>query len=239
VAEFLRLCLFEETVLEHPGTRAKDRDNVTLDLDRSDKEIWAGYRHNVRNNVRKALRSGIHVRVDTEGRYLEEFLDVYDHTMRRRSAEQGGRRSREWIQRLVRNLPEQVTLIHAFYGGQVVSSELVVTSADTAYSFLGGTLVDCFDLQANSLVKHVVACWAKSEGKRRLVLGGGHESGDGIFRFKRAFAPDGVAPFYVVTRIHCPGLYRKLCERSKAVAGSRGGIAPSRQNTFFPAYRRP
>jgi hypothetical protein len=65
--------------------------------------------------------------------------------------------------------------------------------------------------------------WAKRAGKRRFVLGGGHEPDDGIFRYKRSFAPGGLVPFEVGMRVLDPERYAELS----------GG----RETTFFPAYR--
>ena len=58
------------------------------------------------------------------------------------------------------------------------------------------------------------------------MLGGGYEDGDGIFRYKRSFAPHGLVPFFVGRRILDPDLYADLTRRHG------GGEAE-----FFPAYR--
>jgi Acetyltransferase (GNAT) domain len=110
----------------------------------------------------------------------------------------------------------------------VVSSELVLLSATGAYSFLGGTHSAAFDLRANDLLKWELILRLKRLGKRRFVLGGGYRADDGIFRYKRSFAPRGLAPFFVGRRILRPELYRELTERA-------GGAS---DDAFFPAYRR-
>jgi hypothetical protein len=80
--------------------------------------------------------------------------------------------------------------------------------------------------------------WAKRSGKARFVLGGGHLPDDGIFRYKRSFAPEGVVPFRVGQRILDQGAYDCLLEaRSKAATAEGGEWIP--QEGFFPAYRSP
>ena len=59
------------------------------------------------------------------------------------------------------------------------------------------------------------------------MLGGGYEHDDGIFHYKRSFAPHGLVPFYTGSRVLEPELYAELTER----AGASGDGA------FFPAYR--
>ena len=50
---------------------------------------------------------------------------------------------------------------------------------------------------------------------------------DGIFRYKRSFAPHGLVPFFVGRRVLEPELYAELTERA-------GGAS---DGAFFPAYR--
>ena len=59
------------------------------------------------------------------------------------------------------------------------------------------------------------------------MLGGGYESGDGIFRYKRSFAPHGLVPFFVGRRVLEPELYRDLTE----------SVGSSRKTGYFPLYR--
>ena len=59
------------------------------------------------------------------------------------------------------------------------------------------------------------------------MLGGGYGADDGIFRYKRSFAPHGLVPFFVGRRVLEPELYDELTAR---VGGAGEGA-------FFPAYR--
>ena len=84
-----------------------------------------------------------------------------------------------------------------------------------------------FALRPNDLLKVELIRWARATGKQRFVLGGGFQADDGIFRYKRSFAPDGLVPFEVGMRILRPDAYADLTERA-------GGV---REPGFFPAYR--
>jgi hypothetical protein len=59
------------------------------------------------------------------------------------------------------------------------------------------------------------------------VLGGGYGADDGIFRYKRSFAPRGLVPFFTGSRILEPELYDELTAR----------VGNTRDGAFFPAYR--
>jgi hypothetical protein len=73
--------------------------------------------------------------------------------------------------------------------------------------------------------------WAKTHGKRRLILGGGYTPDDGIFRFKASFSPLR-ARFQVYRQVHMPEHYRALCSAWAEHYGT-----PAASNGYFPAYR--
>jgi hypothetical protein len=227
VSEFVRLALFPDELLAYPGERAQRLVNVVRDLDREPDELWMDYEHKVRKNVKKARRSEVSIELDETGARLDDFLRLYRHTMDRREADERYDFPPEYFERIHRELSGQFVYAHALSGERVVSSELVLVSAETIYSFLGGTDSDAFELRPNDLLKHEIVLWAKEAGKRRFVLGGGYREDDGIFRYKRSFAPDGLTPFFVGQRVLEPELYRELTEH-------RGGAA---RGDYFPAYR--
>ena len=225
VSELVRFALFDDELLPYPGEREQRLVNVVRDLAPSADELWMDCEHKVRKNVKKARRAGVTIELDSTGERLDDFLRLYSQTLERREAPERYRFPREFFERL----PEQRVYVHALHGRDVVSSELVLLSEHSAYSFLGGTESDAFDFRPNDLLKWELILWAKQAGKRRFVLGGGYEADDGIFRYKRSFAPHGLVPFFVGRRVLQPALYAELSERSGG-AGLPG---------FFPRYRAP
>ena len=79
-----------------------------------------------------------------------------------------------------------------------------------------------FDVRPNDLLKWQLILWLRNEGKRRFVLGGGYSADDGIFRYKRSFAPHGLVPFFVGRRVLQQELYNRLtgAAKSRDVAAS-------------------
>ena len=105
-------------------------------------------------------------------------------------------------------------------------------SANHLYSFLGGTLAEAFAERPNDLLKHEIILWGRQAGKRAFVLGGGFAPDDGIYRYKKSFAPNGSAPFCVGRRIHNAAAYTRLIESRRRW---QSGWAP--RNGYFPEYR--
>jgi hypothetical protein len=221
VSEFVRLALFEEELLPYPGEREQRLVNVVRDLAPSADELWMDAEHKVRKNVKRARAAGLRIEFDAEGARLDDFLRLYSHTLDRNEASPRYRFPPEFFERL----PDEHVYVHALLGDVVVSSELVLLSATNAYSFLGGTDEEAYAARPNDLLKWELILWLKEQGKHRFVLGGGYRDGDGIFRYKRSFAPHGLVPFYVGRRVLRRELYDELASR----AGGNGD--------FFPAYR--
>jgi lipid II:glycine glycyltransferase (peptidoglycan interpeptide bridge formation enzyme) len=195
-------------------------------------ELWMDFEHKVRKNVNKARRSGVTVVVDPAGERLDDFLRIYNETMDRREAGGGYYFGRGFFERIGADLPGQHCYLHALHEGEVISTELVLVSEENVYSFLGGTDSRFFALRPNDLLKHEIIAWAKAQGKRRFVLGGGYEPDDGIYRYKLAFAPHGAVPFFAGTRVLRPDAYEALV---RARAAAEPGWQP--RPGFFPAYR--
>jgi hypothetical protein len=237
VSEFVRLSLFDDQLAAYPGERVHVADNVVRGLDRTPDELWRDYDHKVRKNVKRARERGVEIEIDARAERLEDFLGIYRETMDRRGARNSYYFPPSLFEGIRDELAGQFVYLHALHDGRVVSTELALVSADNVYSFLGGTDSGAFEVRPNDLLKHELIGWAREAGKRRVVLGGGYEPGDGIFRFKRAFAPGGVVPFHTGRRVlgeAYAGLVETHVEAGRKI---EPGWEPG--ETFFPAYRAP
>jgi hypothetical protein len=236
VSEFVRFSLFSEDLLPYPGERREYSQNVVRSLDLDEAVMWMDFEPKVRKNVKKAQRSRVSIEIDTAGTGLEAFLDLYYSTMDRREADTSYYFPRTFFEAIHRDLFGHFAYFHAIHESQVVSTELVLISAENVYSFLGGTNREAFDVRPNDLLKYEIIRWSQSQGKKRFVLGGGREPDDGIFRYKRSFAPRGVVPFVTGQRILREDLYEALVEGRRILAQAEGRIW-NEQTSFFPAYR--
>lgn len=117
---------------------------------------------------------------------------------------------------------------HAVHEGRIVSTELVIYGAEHAYSYLGGTDKETFDLRPNDFLKYEIIKWTKEKGLKSFVLGGGYGADDGIFQYKLCLAPNGVQEFYIGRRIFDRQAYDTLV--------ALRGDEPLNEK-FFPLYR--
>jgi hypothetical protein len=236
VAEFIRFDLSPEATLEYPGVKVARSRNIVRSLDLDDDAMWMDFEQKVRKNVKKALRSGVTIEVDESGEHLSQFLTLYHGTMERRDAADGYYFPRDFFESIHRELPGQFAYFHAYLNGAIVSTELVLVSERSVYSFLGGTDSSAFAFRPNDLLKHEVIRWARGRAKDWFVLGGGATPEDGIERYKRSFAPDGAVDFFTGQRVLAPTTYEELVAERKSQLASLGIPWPD-ATSFFPAYR--
>ena len=227
VSEFIRFSLFSEAYHYYPGEVVHTNDNIVCNLSFDYEELWGRFRHKVRKNVATALTKGVNIEIDMDGARLHDFYRIYFHTMQRRQAENSYFPPVSFFEQLKSRLPNNSFFVHALYENSVIASELVLASETRIYSFLGGTLKEYFSLRAGDLLKNQIIKWGHQGGYKQFVIGGGYKPHDGIFSFKKSFAPDGILPFYTGRKIFNHPLYNSLVLQ----AGKQ--TKPG----FFPGYR--
>lgn len=236
VSTFARLSLFPQELAPIPGPVEEIAPNVVIDLDGGLAGLRRGYESKVGRWVSTAERAGLVVEVDEEGRRLDAFLRVYKDTMDRCHADPWYYFPRAFFEAIVGGLRGHFAIFSTLSAGEVVSSDLVLLSAERVYYFLGGTLEAAFPLGPNYLLKHSIAVWALEHGKRTCVLGGGYQPHDGLLRYKRAFARGGVVPFRVARLLHDEGACRDLVTL-RAANTAKVAAAWTPRPGWFPPYR--
>jgi len=201
---------------------------VFIDLAKDNDEIWVGYQRSNRKNIKKAEREGVKVTIEATPQHFAEFMDIYLQTMQRNLADQFYYFSPAFFNQLHLNLKNQYVYAHAWLNGQLVSTELLLYNQNYIHSFLGGTLAEYFPYRPNNLLKHEVIKWAKQQGIRYFILGGGKSDDDGIFKYKNTFSGD-LAGYYIGKKIHDWDTVVKLTGAISQVDTDTG---------YFPPYRR-
>jgi lipid II:glycine glycyltransferase (peptidoglycan interpeptide bridge formation enzyme) len=129
------------------------------------------------------------------------------------------------------HLPHHARFVLASYQDQVIAATLYLHDDICVYSYLGGADHAFQSIRPTNAIIYDTIGWAHRSGKQRLILGGGYQPDDGIFRFKSSFSPLR-ATFQVYRHIHLPDTYAKLCD-----AWSTYYNSPLPTNAYFPAYR--
>lgn len=167
---------------------------------------------------------------ETPGLFAD-FLSIYRHTLTRNQADGFYYFKDRFYEAIHKGLQGNFLYAHTLKEGQVISTELLLYNQTYLHSFLGGTLENFYEYRPNNVLKHEIILWAKRKGIRYFLLGGGYREGDGIFRYKRSFAPRGVMDFWIGKKIH----------DQKTVAMLEQGLPQKKEDDsqgYFPSYRR-
>lgn len=214
VSEFVRFQLFSDYQLHYSGISETHTHNVVRTLEVPLDAMLKEFEHKVRKNLKRAVASELDIEIDTTGERLYDFLNIYYGTMDRANATENYYFSKQFFETL-NKMKDNYVYIHVLSEGQIISTELVLYGSENCYSFLGGTNQDFFHMRPNDFLKYEIIKWAKSKGLKRFILGGGSGDDDGIFKYKKSFAPNGVCDFYIGKKIFDKGKYKKLMELRK------------------------
>ncbi|BAF59280.1 MAG: GNAT family N-acetyltransferase [Pelotomaculum sp.] len=233
ITEFIRFhpLLGNHRLLEGRVTVERASQVVCVKLYLPEEEIWAGYGRNNRKNIKKACREGLTVVIEETPVYFNDFISVYHHTLTRNQAGQFYYFNESFYEGIHRELKGNFLYAHTLKEGRIISTELLLYNETYIHSFLGGTLEQFYGCRPNNILKHEVIRWAKSRGIKYFLLGGGYRGEDGIFRYKRSFAMNGVLDFFVGKKVHD---HEAVSMLEKMMAAEK----PRESENYFPVYRR-
>ncbi len=230
ICEFVRFELFSDYHIHYDGETETRTHNVVRSLEMPLDEMWMDFKQKVRKNVNKANSYGLQIVIENSDDHLQDFLDIYYSTMERSNAENEYYFSTKFYE-TVSSMKNNIMFFHVMYEEKIVSTELVIYGSENAYSYLGGTNREYFELRPNDFLKYEIIKWAKGKGLKNFVLGGGYGSDDGIFQYKTCLAPNGIVDFYIGRKIFDEEKYRKLVE-------IRAMDNPDCvESSYFPRYR--
>lgn len=230
VCEFVRFSLFSNGAAYYNGTAEARTHNIVRNLEIPMEEIFADFEYKVRKNLKKAQRNGLEAILDQHGTYFEDFLRIYYDTMDRNQAKEEYYFPRSFFEKFL-NMKENAAWFYIRKEEQIISAELVIYNENNCYSFLGGTVPEFFEFRPNELLKVEIMKWAQEKKIKNFVLGGGYGGDDGIFRYKKSFAPNGVMDFYIGTKIWNKEIYDRLT----ALRTEDGSL--DADTKYFPKYR--
>jgi len=236
ISVFFRFSPFAADISNFVDVVESSGSNVVRSLTEGSEEVWKDYNYIVRTRSRRAEQSGVTVHFDETGESLSRFIQLYYQTMQRCNAIQQYYFPEEFFRNIVSQMPGQFFLANSMYKGETISSYLVLVSQKNIYYYLAGTDERFFNLYPNQLLMTAVFKWGIEHEKANCVLGGGYDGYDGVYQFKKKFAPSGVVPFMVGKQIFDSKEYQSLCEKRRNYEMAQGRRWDS-NGAYFPASR--
>lgn len=236
VSEFIRFSL-NNNHLNYSGTLTPTLSNVCGTII-GEEEQWNNFKQKVRNNYRKSLEHQLEIEIvfkDINEPQIKLFHDIYIETMKRTNAGQQYFYSLSYITGIIKLSKNNCLIAFVYYKDQVVSAELILISGLELYSYLGGTRAAYFHTRPNDFLKIEVMKWGREHNLNHYILGGGRQSNDSLYKYKKSFFPnDPDLIFYTGRKITNPTIYSYLAKELQNTITIKED-----DQLFFPSYRPP
>ena len=218
-AEDFNDCYHVEHVRNTVGTNLQDYEDPVQDE----------FSKSCRKRVRKALRDGISYQVIETPSSINGFRDIYYSTMDRNAASEFYYFDNAYFDKCLELFKENLLLVEAMYGGQVIAMGLYFIHRKTIHIHLSGTLNEFLRLSPAYILRYGVTLWGKENGYELIHHGGGRtdDPDDGLYRFKKQFGQNTEFKFCVGKKIWDMNVYKQLSSAMNI----------DKQVDFFPAYR--
>ena len=202
IAEFFRFHPFNIFPVKHNeflDFNIHDRDVVVKDLS---VDILSSYRSKTRNSVKRACEKVI-FRESTD---IEKFIEIYDATMLKNSAESFYFFPKRYYEDLMKH--PNIKLYEIEYEKSIVAMGFFMFGKDIAHYHLSANTTMSYKINANYALLHYAFIEAKKRGLRYMLLGGGTTShaNDPLLRFKKKFSKE-LKPFYISGKIYNEDVY--------------------------------
>ena len=167
-----------------------------------------------RNRIRKAEHCDVKI-VNDFGENMNEFIKIYEETMKFHNASNYYYFGREYFDYLIKKFSKNIVVFYGMYKSKIISAAIFLFNDENMHYHLGGTIPEYRKYAPFNLLLIKVAEWAYNHGIKRLHLGGGIERGDELYRFKKGFSPSGELDFYIGRTIFLPKLFDKMIDIRK------------------------
>jgi len=240
VTEFIRFNL-NNNYLNYSGVLIPTLKNIKGKLIEFD-DLWCNFKPKVRNNYRKATKSGLKSKVfidDIDYQAISDLYAIYISSMVRNEASLHYYFSFDYFKYLIKNNSKSILLFLIYLGDKPISGELIIIDDKTMYSFLGGTIEEYFQYRPNDFLKIEAIKWGLKNNKKYFCLGGGRQNDDSLYQYKKSFFPyDEEAMYYTGRKIINSDIFNQLIKKYNiSIKHSIESFKDTKE--YFPIYNNP
>ena len=227
VTEYIRFCPWEynaETFSKYYELR-DNHSTVAIDLTVND-ILMDEIDSKRRNQIRSAIKKGVKIEYDFEGKTVDRFYELYQGTIAKNHIGEYYDFSIDFLRDHFRYLRGNVFIANAVVNNEIISSSFIFLCGNNIHYHLSANDYTKNIYNGNSLLLYEVAKLGKAWGCRYFHLGGVGVAEKSLMDFKTSFTKKGVFPFYVSRKVRNQEVYDKLCVKYA-----------KKDSTYFPAYR--
>jgi carbamoyl-phosphate synthase large subunit len=239
VSAFSRLnpVLENHALLKSIGDTVSLGPTVSIDLSRSTHEQLSMFRKDHRDGIKKARLLGMRVYRDTLWEHFDEFLALYEATMKRVHAEKHYFFTPDYFEHLREVLGTNIHLFLAEHDGKIIGGSIFIQTGNIVQYHLSANDLSFRRASGSKLIIDEARLWAKENGARTMHLGGGvGAKEDSLFEFKSGFSS--LRHQFVVWQLVVEKeIYEAMVKHHNQVLVHSGH--PQKTEDFFPMYRAP
>jgi hypothetical protein len=174
------------------------------------------YNRDIRRIINKGMEMGYRDRTillnEANNKEIEDFKLIYFSTLDRKHANKFYYFNEDYFSRLRQKLSRNILFSIIYDGDKAISASINPFLGVIGYGFLGGSLTEYKKISPFTFMIHKIVLKFKEMGIKNYLLGGGSNSGDSIFKYKKSFAKDGLFDFYIGKKIYNKKIYNSVCK---------------------------
>ena len=191
-----------------------------------------------RNAITRAKKENIEVYCSDKKSDLKDFHLLYTKTMKRLNASEKYFNPKQLFNNFISMMKNNSMLYVAKHDNKMIAAALFFHGYGFFHYFRACSDNDYLWMNPNNLVLSEAIDWAKNNGYKTFILGGGnpgqsHDMNDSLFKFKASFSKK-TMPVFGYTKIHNDKLYKIFCEK-KANYSAINNL--TNNNKYFPEYQ--
>ena len=206
----------------------------TIHIDLTSKEeIWSNFEGRNRTSIRKAIKSGVTIKHDSDKKTIQKFIELYNTTMDYDKADPYYYFGEDFYGSILKDLPDNHTFFYAELDHTIISCAIILHGNQQMHYHLSGSDYEYRKLSPSNLLLYEAACWGVEMGYKTFHLGGGVGSQqDSLLKFKQSFNKNSSNQFSIGYDIVNKPIYQELVEVRKRTDESFDA-----HSSFFPLYR--
>lgn len=194
----------------------RDKSTIYMNLQNED-EVLNNMSVSTRNQVRQSFENNLTIKFikSPNNKEVKQFYNIYSENMKAVDASEYYFFNLDFFKDTFNFLEDNAELAFVYHKDELVSASIFMFYNKYVHYHLSGAKRKALDLRVNNFLLYKTAKRFAKKGYKYFHLGGGLKDNDGLFNFKKGFAPNNIAEFYIGRKIHNKELYKEIYDKRR------------------------
>lgn len=171
IAEYIRFSPWFKNYLDFQENYTLRLNKKTIAIDLSVNDILMDEINGKRRNcIRSAIKKGVKIEFDFEGKTINDFYRLYQNTIKKNKISEYYWLSKEFLSEHFEKLQGNIFIANAIFENKIISSSIFVYQNKELHYLYSANDYEYTYLNGNSLLLYEVAIWGKDKRKRIFTL---------------------------------------------------------------------